>query len=135
MNRTVHKTFELRPLCPCKEFSWISPTWIVVNRTLVLVMKKMSLYFYLKIKNMKFSYFLSGSKFSVGCLDLKERNFATPFIFVTWCRSPLIFQTVKYQWFTPFGCKDTGIRKFELVARTQFLYEIYERLKAYQNIK
>ena len=29
---------------------------------------------------------------------------------------------LKYQRFTPSGCIDLGIRKFELVAKTQFLY-------------
>ena len=43
----------------------------------------------------------------------------------------MIFQTMnsdrsnhlklKYQRFTPTGCKDTGIEKFELDAKTQFL--------------
>ena len=28
----------------------------------------------------------------------------------------------KYQRFTPSGCKDIGIRKFEFVSKTQFLY-------------
>ena len=30
--------------------------------------------------------------------------------------------SLKYQRPTPFGCKDIGIRKFEFVAKTQFLY-------------
>ena len=44
---------------------------------------------------------------------------------------PLIFQTInsirsnslslKYQRFTPSGCKDKGVRKYEFVAKTQFL--------------
>ena len=48
------------------------------------------------------------------------------------CRRPLIFQTMnsvksnslslKYRRFTPSGCKDIEIRKFEFVAKTQFLY-------------
>jgi len=29
---------------------------------------------------------------------------------------------LKYQRFTPSGCKDIGARKFEFVAKTQFLY-------------
>ena len=29
---------------------------------------------------------------------------------------------LKYQKFTSLGCKDKGIRKFELVGKTQFLY-------------
>ena len=45
---------------------------------------------------------------------------------------PLIFQTInsarsnslslKYQRFTPSGCKDIGVRKFKFAAKTQFLY-------------
>ena len=45
---------------------------------------------------------------------------------------PLIFQTMnplqsnnpclKYYRFTPSSCKDIGIRKFELVAKTEFFY-------------
>ena len=44
---------------------------------------------------------------------------------------PLIFQTInsgspnslslKYQRFTPSGCKDIGVRKCKFVAKTQFL--------------
>ena len=44
---------------------------------------------------------------------------------------PLIFQTInsgrssslslKYQRFTPSGCKDIGVRKYKFVAKTQFL--------------
>ena len=29
--------------------------------------------------------------------------------------------SLKYQRFTPAGCKEIGIRKFEFVAKTQFL--------------
>ena len=53
------------------------------------------------------------------------------YIFATLCRRPQIFQTMnsvrsnnlslKYQSFTTVGCKDIGIRKFEFVAKTQFL--------------
>ena len=45
---------------------------------------------------------------------------------------PLIFQTInsgrsnslslKYQRFTPSGCKDIGVRKYKFVAKTQFLF-------------
>ena len=31
----------------------------------------------------------------------------------------------KYQRFTSSGCKDIGIRKFEFVAKTQFLYLLF----------
>ena len=57
-------------------------------------------------------------------------------IFATQCRRPQIFQTMnyvrsnnlslKYQRFTPSGCKDTGIGKFEFVAKTQFLSRKYD---------
>ena len=30
--------------------------------------------------------------------------------------------SLKYQRFTPSGCKNIGIRKFKFVAKTQFLY-------------
>jgi len=30
---------------------------------------------------------------------------------------------LKYQGFTPLGCQDIRIRKFEFVAKTQFLYQ------------
>jgi len=30
--------------------------------------------------------------------------------------------SLKYLWFTPSGCKDIGFRKFETVAKTQFLW-------------
>jgi len=46
--------------------------------------------------------------------------------------NPMIFQTInhvrsstqilKYRRFTPSGCKDKVIRKYEFVAKTQFLY-------------
>ena len=32
---------------------------------------------------------------------------------------------LKYQRFTPSGCKVTGIRKFKFVAKTQFLYIVF----------
>ena len=32
--------------------------------------------------------------------------------------------SLKYQGFSPSGCQDIGIRKFEFVAKTQFLYKI-----------
>ena len=53
------------------------------------------------------------------------------YILTTRCRRPLIFQTMytvrlnsislKYHRFTPSGCKDIGLRKFEFVATTQIL--------------
>ena len=57
--------------------------------------------------------------------------FSNPYIFATQCRRPLIFQTMnhvrpnnislKHQRFTPLGCKDVEIRKFEFVVKTHFL--------------
>ena len=54
------------------------------------------------------------------------------YIFATWCRRPLMFQTIKsvidqivkvwYQRFKPSGCKDMWIRKFEFEAKTPFLF-------------
>jgi len=31
--------------------------------------------------------------------------------------------SLKYQWFPPLGCQDIRIRKFEFVAKTQFLFD------------
>ena len=57
---------------------------------------------------------------------------SNPNIFATQCRIPLIFQTMisvrpnnlslKYQ---RFASSDTGIRQFEFVTETQFLYTAY----------
>ena len=72
---------------------------------------------------------------------LKELSFchklwlSNPYIFATRCRRPLIFQTMisvisnclslKYQRFTPSGCKEIMFRKCMFVAKTQFLYGIH----------
>ena len=63
------------------------------------------------------------------CHKLK---YSYPYILATQCRRSLIFQTfnsvksknlsLKYQRFIPTGCRDLEIRKFEVVAKTQFLY-------------
>jgi len=37
--------------------------------------------------------------------------------------------SLKYQRFTPTGRKDLGIRKFEFVAKSQFLY--FKKMKSY----
>ena len=57
--------------------------------------------------------------------------FPNLYICATRCCIPLIFQTMnsvrskclslKYNMFTPSGCKDIGIRKFDCVVKTQFL--------------
>ena len=57
--------------------------------------------------------------------------FCNPYIFTTRFRRPKIFQTVKsvrsksqsikYQKFTPTGCEDIRIRKFEFVTKAHFL--------------
>ena len=86
--------------------------------------------------NSQISYELPNLDFSIRYL--KELSFchklclANPDIFATWCCRPLIFQTMisvrsnnlilKYQGFTPSGCKDIGLRTFKFVANTQFLY-------------
>ena len=73
------------------------------------------------------------------CLCLKELSFCHKLRFsnsynlVTHFPKPLIFKTInsgrpnslslKYQRFTPSGCKDIGIRKFKFVAN-QFLYKL-----------
>ena len=69
--------------------------------------------------------------------------FSNPVIFATrYCRS-LIFQTMncasyslslKYQWFTPSGCKDIRIRIFEFVTKTQFLFLFYILQKRKRNL-
>ena len=60
--------------------------------------------------------------------------FSNPYIFATWWCRPLIFQTLnsvrlkslrfKFQMFTPSRCKDRGIRKFELVAKTPYFKDL-----------
>ena len=57
--------------------------------------------------------------------------FSHPYIFATQCRRPEIFQnmnsvrlnslSLEYQRFTALGCKDMRIKKFEFVAKIQFL--------------
>ena len=46
---------------------------------------------------------------------------------MNFCRSNN--QSLKYQRFTPSGWKDLEIRKFEFVAKTQFLYQEGSKLK------
>ena len=38
---------------------------------------------------------------------------------------------LKYQRFTPSGCKDIGIRTFEFVAKEQFLCEMIQRIPSF----
>ena len=52
-------------------------------------------------------------------------KFSNPYIFATQCNRDLILQTMKsnnyslkYQRFTPLGCKDIGLRKHELETKT-----------------
>ena len=40
--------------------------------------------------------------------------------------------SLKYQRFAPSGCKDIGIRRFEFVAKTQFLHDQDSILSAWQ---
>ena len=61
----------------------------------------------------------------------RKLRFSNTYIFATQCRRPQIFQTMnyvrpnrlslKYQGFPPSDYQDMGIRKFEFVAKTQFL--------------
>ena len=63
------------------------------------------------------------------CQKLK---FSNHYIFETQCRRPSTFQTLisvtiislslKFQKFKPTGCEDKGIKKFEFVAKSRFLY-------------
>ena len=73
-------------------------------------------------------------------LHIKELSFCHKLRFsysynlATCFSRPLIFQTInsgrssslslKYQRFTPSGCKDIGVRKYKFVAKTQFLWQI-----------
>ena len=68
--------------------------------------------------------------------------FYNPYIFSTQSCKPLIFQTInsvrsinlslKYQRFTPSGCKDIRIGKFVCVAKTQLLYSLKQVLCGYK---
>ena len=65
-------------------------------------------------------------------------RFSNPHIFVAQCRRPKIFQTMnsgrsnnqslKYQRLRPSSYQDLGIRKFELVTKTQFHCLYFEKL-------
>ena len=58
-------------------------------------------------------------------------KYSYPYILATQCHRPQIFQTIssvrsnnlslKFQRFTPTGCRDIEMRKFEFAAKTQFL--------------
>ena len=64
------------------------------------------------------------------------------YIFTTQCHTPLIFQTMhsvrsnnlslNNQRFTPSCCKNIGIRKFELVTRTHFIYFLVHNCVLFQ---
>ena len=70
-----------------------------------------------------------------GIESLPQTENYHPYICSTQCRRSSIFQTMnsvrpkslslKYQRFTPSDFKEIGIRKFEFVAKTQFLCLIY----------
>ena len=76
-------------------------------------------------RNYKFDFITKEVSF---CHKLK---YSYPYILATQCRRPKIFQTVnsvrsnslslKYQRFMLTGCRDKEIKKFEVVAKTQFL--------------
>ena len=69
---------------------------------------------------------------STFCGFCHKLRFYNSYNLATRFSRPLIFQTInsgrsnslslKYQRFTPSGCKDIGIRKCKFVAKTQFLY-------------
>ena len=77
--------------------------------------------------NNQFQFKRKGKEMSF-CNKLK---FSNSYIFANWWCKPLIFQTyiiwsnhihsLKYTMSTTFGWKDIAIRKFEFVAKTQFL--------------
>ena len=84
-----------------------------------------------------------GSKLRFSGLIRKELSFCHKLRFSNSCNfathfpRPLIFQTInsgrsnslslKYQRFTPSGCKDIGVRKCKFVAKTQFLYQTFNK--------
>ena len=65
--------------------------------------------------------YLKGVAFLPLTLIFKSTYLFKPLIFhelwILWDKR----SSLKYQKFTPSGCNDKGIRKFELVAKTQFL--------------
>ena len=75
------------------------------------------------------------------CHKLGFSNFN---IVATQCRRPFIFQTMnsvrpknlslKYKRFTSSDRKDIGIRKFEFVTKTQFLYSVTVPVVSEQNL-
>ena len=62
-----------------------------------------------------------------------ELRFSYNCIFATVCWRPQIFQTMNsvgsnnlslnYQWFSPSGCKDKGIRKFDFMAKLNSFFQ------------
>ena len=65
------------------------------------------------------------------CLKLRFSNsynlgtrFPTPLIFQTFNSGRSKSLSLKYQRFTPSGCKDIGDRKFKFVAKTQFQIDV-----------
>ena len=84
-----------------------------INQTIGLIQEHKYINFVFKF----FQVFVTNSDISNPC------------IFVTQCRRPWIFQTINYVRsnnlnlkFTSSCCKIIFIRKFEFVAKTQFLY-------------
>ena len=79
----------------------------------------------------KYTFYSFLTHFSKGNEFLPQTLTVSPYILATRCRRPLTFQTnnsvrsnslsLKYHRFTPSGFEDIEIRKFEFVAKTQFL--------------
>ena len=44
-------------------------------------------------------------------------------------------QILKYQRFTPSGCKDIGIRTFEILTKAQFIYKLSNSSNLFFNVK
>ena len=86
-----------------------------------------------KLKNTGWKHNLNKNTFKC----LKEIDFLHKLWFPKSIRSNNL--SLKYQRFTPSGCIDIGLRKFDFVVKTQFLYverTIFElRLKFKQRLK
>ena len=87
-------------------------------------------------KSRFFSCIIQPKSFSKELSFYHKLRFLNSYNLATRFSRPLIFQTInygrsnsqslKYQRFTPSGCKDIGIRKCKFVAKTQFLWEKIE---------
>ena len=95
-----------------------------------------SIYYFLIYRNYIFIARPHSSDHWRKELSLCHKNwFSYPYIFLTWWRKALIFQTkvilsnrihsLKYLGSTTLGCKGIEIWKSKFVAKTQFLYSKY----------